>query len=94
MIIHLAIETENLINKLETFYGNQNIQNTPSLQSPKKFVLDIIYILTRKMRCSRLYDPDEHPNDHSDARTPASPLTYEQLSSLKEFMSKLKRIER
>ena len=29
MIIHLAIETEKLINKLETFYGNQNIQSTP-----------------------------------------------------------------
>ena len=57
MMIHLAIQTENLINKLETFYGNQNIQNTPSLQSPKKFVLDIKYILTRKMRCSVLNAP-------------------------------------
>ena len=40
----------------------------------------------------RPYEPDEHPNDHSDARTPASPLTNEQLPSLKEFMFKLKRI--
>ena len=45
---------QNLISKLETFYGNQNIQNTPSLQSPKKFVLEIKYILTRKRRCSVL----------------------------------------
>ena len=34
------------------------------------------------LRLKRPYEPHEHPNEHSDTRMPASPLTDEQLHSL------------
>ena len=43
--------------KLNEQTGNHNIQSIPSLQSPKKFLLDIKYILTRKRGCSALNAP-------------------------------------
>ena len=49
------------MNKLETLYGNQNIQSIPSLRSLKKFDKEKgVFIYKRP------YKPDEHPNDHSD----------------------------
>ena len=59
------------MNKLETFYGNKNIQSTPSLQSPTRFVLEIKYIFDKEKEVfsfKRPYEPDEHPDDHSDTR--------------------------